>query len=92
MVACPAMLTGFTLRATLGFQMTASDTDLVFRRKAARRLADSAFCPKCNNHTVQRVVRRGLRQCISCYVFYLKHTKNVARGKGYAAKGEGLAV
>jgi hypothetical protein len=54
---------------------------LVHSEEAVSRLVENAVCPKCGTDTVQRIVRRALRQCTSCYVFYLKHTEGVVRGE-----------
>jgi hypothetical protein len=38
--------------------------------------ANNAICPKCDMYTEQRVVERGVRQCLGCLtVFKLKDTK-----------------
>lgn len=38
--------------------------------------ANNAICPKCDLYTEQRVVKRGVRQCLGCLtVFNLKDTK-----------------
>jgi hypothetical protein len=46
-----------------------------------RQLVENSVCPKCGTDTVQRIIRRGWRQCTSCYVFYLKHSKAVVQGE-----------